>query len=70
MLSYIFLIWTILGGLMSLFFSKNKRVLKKLEENFGQEDAIKANRVLRICGYILLVCGGFWFVIILWDEFL
>jgi len=53
---------------MALLFSRSKKNYEKLVENHGEEFAKKVNKTLKICGYGLLACAGFWLIIILLQE--
>ncbi len=55
MLNYIFPIMFIIFGIFSLSLSKSKKNYQKLVEDNGENFANKINKILKICGYLLLI---------------
>jgi len=52
----------VIFGILALYYSKSKKQYGKMVENVGEKSAIKARKFISICGYVLLLCAGVWFV--------
>jgi len=55
MVSFIFSILFFLFGVIFLLFSYSKKMYQKLVDTNNEKFANKANKHIRICGYILMV---------------
>ena len=62
MLDFIFPISFVLFAIFFLILSNSKKNYQKLVENNDEKFANKANKGLKICGYLLLICSLFWVI--------
>jgi isoprenylcysteine carboxyl methyltransferase (ICMT) family protein YpbQ len=50
----------ILFATFFLFLSKSKKNYQKIVESNGEEFAVRVNKGLKVCGYLLLICSIVW----------
>jgi isoprenylcysteine carboxyl methyltransferase (ICMT) family protein YpbQ len=60
MLNIFFPVSFIIFATFFLFLSKSKKNYQKLVESNGEEFAVRVNKVLKVCGYLLLSCSIVW----------
>ncbi len=63
MLNFIFPVLFILFAIFFIVMSKSQRNYEKLVENNGEKFANQVTKYGRVCGYLLLVCSGFWLLL-------
>jgi hypothetical protein len=63
MLNFFFPISFILFATFFLYLSKSKTNYKKLVKSNGEKFAIRVNKGLKVCGYLLLICSIVWLLL-------
>jgi len=47
----------VIFGILALYYSRSQKQYRKMVENVGEESANKARKLVKICGYGLLLCA-------------